>query len=160
MNHILLSDLQNDAWASGHLFNHSDKLRENTFVNLEEFLGCWFVQRKHLHRRNFISFLEDHVDDLTGVTLLDGVGLDDAAGAIIECGGWAELFGEIKLRLFVEVALVGGGVVAVSHGVRSEHSSERMRGLSFGILGVSWAKHRSKGIYGVVFHELHSCNDF
>tara|TARA_B110001450_G_C17416497_1_gene398023 strand:- start:113 stop:247 length:135 start_codon:yes stop_codon:yes gene_type:complete len=43
---------------------------------------------------------------LTSVALLDGVRLDNAASAIIESGGWAELLGEIEVGFFVEVALI------------------------------------------------------
>ena len=46
---ILLSDLHNDAWSGGHLLDHTNELWEDTFVDLEELFGSWFVESKHLH---------------------------------------------------------------------------------------------------------------
>ena len=57
--------------------------------------------------------MQYHVDDLAGKALLDDVGLDDAAGAIIECGGGGEGFREEELGLTLEVGAVGTAVAGV-----------------------------------------------
>ena len=156
---ILLSNFHNDARACGHLLDHANKLREYTLIYLEEFLGRWHVEREHLHWRNFIAFLEDHINDSSGVALLDSVRLDDAAGAVIESSCWRELLWKVKLRFFGEVALVSGSVDSISHSIRSKSSSQGVWGISLSVLRVGWAKSRSQRVDSIVLDELHSSDN-
>ena len=83
---ILLAYLHHDDRSSGHLLSHLRELRQHTLVNLQELLSCRPVQVEHLHGRDFESLVQDGVDDLSGVACLDGVRLDDCAGAVSHHG--------------------------------------------------------------------------
>lgn len=150
---ILLSDLQNDAWARSHVLNHSHEFREDTLVHFEELLCCWLVKREHLHGRDLEALLQDHVDDLTCKSICHYMRLDDAACAIVEgcCG--TELFIEKHRALSVIVGGRGTGVDGISHTVCAKVTSQRV---SWCLLGVSWPKQVSESLHGVLVDELHS----
>lgn len=88
---ILLSDLHDDAGTKGHGLNHANELGQHSLVDLEELLGSRLVKREHLHGRDLEAFLQDGVDHLAGQAVLYHVGLDDAAGAVVEGRGGSEL---------------------------------------------------------------------
>ena len=88
---VFLSDFHHNARARGHLLNHTNKLRQNTLVDFEELFGSRLVKSEHLHGRDFKSFLQNHVNNLSSKALLDNVGLNDSASAIIKGSSRAEL---------------------------------------------------------------------
>lgn len=121
---VLLSDFEGDAGAGGHVLHHADELWEHALVHLEEFFGRWSVEGEHFHGRNFEALLQYHVDDLAGEALLDDVGLDDAASAIIECGGGGEGLRKEELGLALEVGAVGTSVAGVFLAVSAEEGTD------------------------------------
>jgi len=82
LNCVLLADFHDDARSSRHLLAHWRKLGQDSLVDLEELLGCWSVKVEHLHSRDFKALRKDNVDDLTGKTCLNGVGLDHSASVV------------------------------------------------------------------------------
>ena len=68
---------------------------------------------EHLHSRYFEAFCEDSVDNLSGYTLLDCVGLDDSACAVSEHGTCWSLPREPHVHLGGLLLVVRGSV----HGV-------------------------------------------
>lgn len=46
---ILLSDFHDYARSLSHGLDHSNELWQNSLVDLEELLGRWFIEGKHLH---------------------------------------------------------------------------------------------------------------
>lgn len=84
--------------------------------------------------------MQYHVDDLAGEALLDDVGLDDAASAIIECGGGGEGFREEELGLALEVGAVGTAVAGVFLSVGAEEGTEGAGSLLPGSVGVGGAQ--------------------
>jgi hypothetical protein len=77
------------------------------------------------------------------------VRLDDAAGAVVEGSGGAKLLTEEETGLSLVVGGGRGAVDCVSHGVRSENSSESTRGDLFSFLGVGWTKDVSESRDGI-----------
>ena len=84
LNCVLLTDLHDDARASGQLLAHWRELRQDALIDLEELLSCWPIQMEHLHGRDFEAFRQNVVNDLTGETSLDCVRLDHSASVVGE----------------------------------------------------------------------------
>ena len=88
---IFLSDFHDDAWPEGHVLNHGSEFGQDAFVDLEELLSSGLVKSEHFHGRDLEALLKNHIDDLASKPLLDDVGLDDSASAVVEGGSGREV---------------------------------------------------------------------
>ena len=87
------------------------------------------------------------------------MGLDDAAGAVIEDSSWLETFREEMACLSVIVSARGRPMHSISHGIGSIEGSDRVSGSGLSLLGVSWANNFSKPGNSVLGHQLHAGAD-
>lgn len=156
---VLLSDLHHDARADRHGLYHTDELRQDSLVDLEELLGRRLVQCEHLHRRDLEAFLQDCVDHLTSQAILYHVRLDDAASAVVEGRCGSELGREEEVKLPLVVGGAGRCVHGVPHDIGSEGGAQGAWRLFLGLGGVSWAQDASERLDGVSGHEFHTSDD-
>ena len=156
LNSVLLSDLQNDAWARDHVLYHADELGDHSLVHLEELLGRWLIEGEHLHGGDLESLLKDHVDNLSSEAIVDNMRLDDAAGAVVEGSRWSKRLAEELPAFLLVVSLGGTAMDGVSHGVRAESSSETPWSSFLGILSVSWADKIAETTNGALSYQLHT----
>ena len=156
---ILLSDLHDNAGTACHALDHTHELRDHTFVYFEKFLCCWLIQGEHLHGGDLKSLLKDHVDHLTCETLRNNMGLDNAAGAVVESCGGAERLSEELSSFLLEVSFCSRSVDCVSHGVGSKCSSKRVWSNLLGFLGISWTKDISEPRDSSLRDKFHSSAD-
>ena len=90
LHSILLSDFQCNTWTSRHLLRHLWEFGQHTLIDLEEFLSCWPVEVEHLHCTDLEALIENRVNDLAGLTCLDGMRLNHGTSAVSEhCTGAA-----------------------------------------------------------------------
>ena len=153
---VLLSDLHHDARADGHVLDHRGEFWQHSIVDLEELLSSWLVEDEHLHRADFETLLENHINNLTGKTLLNDMRLDHAASAVVEGGSGSKLVGEVQGSFSVEVSSGGRSVQSISHGISTEFGTQRAWRLSLGLGGISWSKDASELFNGVVSYEFHA----
>ena len=156
---ILLSDLHDNAWTTGHTLDHTHKLRDNTFVHFEKFFSCWLIEREHLHGGDLKSLLEDHVNHLTCKTLLYNMGLNNAAGAVVESSSGGKRPSEELSSLLLIVSFASRPVDCVSHSIRSKCSSKRVWSNLLGFLGIGWTKNISKFGDSSLRDKFHSSTD-
>ena len=149
---VLLSDFHHDARTWGHVLNHAYKLRKDAFIDLKELLGSWSVKAKHLHWGNFETFLEYHVDNLSGEALLHDVGLDDGASAVVESSSWPKNFRKEESWLPAELRGWTTTMNSVPHAIRAKNSSKSVLRVSW----ISWSNNISEARNGILFNQLHS----
>ncbi len=85
MYSIVLSDLHDyDRPTTGHVFYHGCIFWEYTFVQFKELFSCRFVQVEHFQGWDLKTFTKDGVYDLASLSVMDSMGFDNAASAVIQ----------------------------------------------------------------------------
>ena len=81
------------------MFNKSNEFREYSSVYIEEFLGGWLIQGKHLHSGDLKALLKNDINDLSSFSIGNSVWLYDAASAGREVAGRPYIRGEEVIGL-------------------------------------------------------------
>ena len=66
------------------MLSERNVLGDNTLINFKEFLSSWLIKREHFEGRDLETFLEDSIDNLSGISVCDSVRLYYTYCAVVE----------------------------------------------------------------------------
>lgn len=86
-NGVLLTNFKSNNRAIGEVLNERQVLGEDILVDAHEFFNDRAREVENLHGRDLEASLEDTVDDLTELTTVNNVRLDQTKRAVVkDCG--------------------------------------------------------------------------
>jgi hypothetical protein len=143
-NGVLLTNLKSNNRAIGEVLNEGQVLGEDILVDAHEFFNDRAREVEDFHGRDLEASLEDAVDDLTELTTVNNVRLDQTKRAVVKDGsslhrslGSGNTIAKPEAGFSLITSCGVGSVDSVSSAVGTKHSSEGVRSFLSSLFGVS-----------------------